>query len=164
MQQGLEAVERIELIGHPLLRQRTDRPHVTTGRESQVSAQHAVAVSLTRGKAGLAEFSDQAVADTSLRALGAKVAFVDDASFAVEAATVKLHLRGGQRLEVAIDIARGARGKPLSDQDIENKVRTLCEYGGSGCNPEPLIDAVWSMDRAADVGQLMQCVVGSAKP
>lgn len=164
MQQGLEAVERIELIGHPLLRQRTDRPHVTTGRESQVSAQHAVAVSLTRGKAGLAEFSDQAVSDTSLRALGAKVAFVDDASFAVEAATVKLHLRGGQRLEVAIDIARGARGKPLSDQDIENKVRTLCEYGGSGCNPEPLIDAVWSMDRAADVGQLMQCVVGSAKP
>jgi 2-methylcitrate dehydratase PrpD len=99
-----------------------------------------------------------------LRILGRKVAFVDDASFVVEAATVKLHLRGGQRLEVAIDIARGARGKPLSDQDIENKVRTLCEYGGSGCNPEPLIEAVWSMDRAADVGQLMQWVVGIAKP
>jgi hypothetical protein len=164
VRQGLEAIERIELIGHPLLRQRTDRPNVTTGRESQVSAQHAVAVALTRGKAGLAEFSDQAVADASLRILGRKVAFVDDASFVVEAATVKLHLRGGQRLEVAIDIARGARGKPLSDQDIENKVRTLCEYGGSGCNPEPLIEAVWSMDRAADVGQLMQWVVGIAKP
>jgi len=164
VRQGVAAIERIELIGHPLLRQRTDRPNVTTGRESQVSAQHAVAVALTRGKAGLAEFSDEAVADASLRILGRKVAFVDDASFAVEAATVKLHLRGGQRLEVAIDIARGARGKPLSDQDIENKVRTLCEYGGSGCNPEPLIDAVWSMDRAADVGQLMQWVVGIAKP
>jgi 2-methylcitrate dehydratase PrpD len=163
VKQGLGAIERIELTGHPLLRQRTDRPNVATGRESQVSAQHAVAVALTRGKAGLAEFSDEAVADTTLRALGQKIAFIDDASFAVEAATVRLHLRGGQALEVAIDIARGARGRPLSDQDIENKVRNLCEYGGSGCDPEPLIEAVWSMDRATDVGQLMQCVAGRVK-
>ena len=163
LQQGLDAIERIELIGHPLLRQRTDRPNVATGRESQVSAQHAVAVALTRGKAGLAEFSDEAVADTSLRALGQKISFIDDASFAVEAATVRLYLQRGQRLEVAIDIARGARAKPLSDRDIENKVRTLCEYGGSGCDPEPLIEAVWSIERAVDVGQLMQRVAGHAK-
>jgi 2-methylcitrate dehydratase PrpD len=133
---------------------------VLTGRESQVSAQHAVAVALTRGKAGLAEFSDQAVADPALHALGQKISFIDDDSFAVEAATVRLHLHDGQTLKVAIDIARGARGRPLSDQDIENKVRTLCEYGGSGCDPEPLIEAVWSMDRATDVGQLMQRVAG----
>ena len=164
LQHGLGAIERIELIGHPLLRQRTDRPHVATGRESQVSAQHAVAVALTRGKAGLAEFSDQAVAETSLRALGRKISFIDDASFAVEAATVKLHLQNGKTLEVAIDIARGARGKPLSDQDIEHKVRTLCAYGGSGCDPEPLIEAVWSIERLADVGIVMQHVVGQAKP
>ena len=163
LRQGLGAIERIELIGHPLLRQRTDRPGVATGRESQVSAQHAVAVALTRGKAGLAEFSDQAVADTTLRALGRKISFVDDASFAVEAATVRLHLQRGQTLEVAIDIARGARAKPLSDQDIENKVRTLCEYGGSGCDPEPLIEAVWSIERSVDIGQLMQRVVGRAQ-
>jgi 2-methylcitrate dehydratase PrpD len=163
LQQGLGAIERIELIGHPLLRQRTDRPNVSTGRESQVSAQHAVAVALTRGKAGLAEFSDLAVADTTLRTLGQKISFIDDASFAVEAATVRLHLQRGQTLEVAIDIARGARAKPLSDQDLENKVRTLCEYGGSGCDPEPLIEAVWSMEGAVDVGQLMQRVTGHAK-
>lgn len=163
LQQGLGAIERIELIGHPLLRQRTDRPNVKTGRESQVSAQHAVAVALTRGKAGLAEFSDQAVADTTLRALGRKISFVDDASFAVEAATVRLHLQSGQTLEVAIDIARGARAKPLSDQDIENKVRTLCEYGGSGCDPEPLIEAIWSIEHAVDIGQLMQRVIGRAR-
>lgn len=163
LRQGLGAIERIELIGHPLLRQRTDRPNIATGRESQVSAQHAVAVALTRGKAGLAEFSDQAVSDTSLRGLGQKISFIDDASFAVEAATVRVYLQHGQILEVAIDIARGARAKPLSDQDIENKVRALCAYGGSGCDPEPLIEAVWSMDRAEDVGQLMQRVAGHAK-
>lgn len=163
LQQGLHALERIELHGHPLLRQRTDRPNVATGRESQVSAQHAVAVSLTRGKAGLDEFSDQAVADESLRALGRKVVFVEDASFAVEAATVKLHWAQGKSLVVAIDIARGARAKPLSDQELENKVRTLCEYGGSSCEPEALIQAVWAMDQATDVGQIMQLVAGKNK-
>ncbi len=163
LKQGLAAIVRIELIGHPLLRQRTDRPNISTGRESQVSAQHAVAVALTRGKAGLAEFSDDAVSDPALRELGRRVCFVDDASFAVEAATVKLHFESGEILCVEVDIARGARAKPLSDQDLENKVRTLCEYGGSGCNPEPLIDAVWKMDRAADVGQLMRLVAGQTQ-
>ena len=86
---------------------------------------------------------------------------MDDASFAVEAATVKLHFESGEILCVDLDIARGAREKPLSDQDLENKVRTLCEYGRSSCNPEPLIDAVWTMDRVADVGQLMRFVAGS---
>lgn len=42
---------RVTLRGHPLLRQRTDRPDATTGRESQVSAQHAIAVALKTGAA-----------------------------------------------------------------------------------------------------------------
>jgi 2-methylcitrate dehydratase PrpD len=37
-------IATFEITGHPLLRQRTDRPDVTTGRESQVSAQHALAI------------------------------------------------------------------------------------------------------------------------
>ena len=159
LRQGLQAITKIELVGHPLLRQRTDRPLISTGRESQVSAQHAVAVALMRGKAGLAEFSDEAVADTRLRELGRKVSFVDDSSFAVEAATVKLYFQSGQSLCIEIDIARGARGKPLTDHELESKLRTLCEYGGSHCDPEPLIEAVWTIDQRSDVGQLMKLVV-----
>ena len=55
---AIEDVASVELTGHPLLQQRADRPGVTTGRESQVSAQHAIAIALRRGRAGLAEFSD----------------------------------------------------------------------------------------------------------
>ncbi len=54
-------IQSIKVTGHPLLRQRTDRPAVLTGRESQVSAQHAVAIALSTGRAGLEEFSDAAV-------------------------------------------------------------------------------------------------------
>ena len=55
------------LTGHPLLRQRTDRPGVATGRESQVSAQHAAAIVLMRGRAGLAEF-DAGLDDPGIQA------------------------------------------------------------------------------------------------
>ena len=64
---------RCRARGNPLLLQRTDRPEITTGRESQVSLQHAVAAALVRGKAGLAQFTDACVADPAISALRRKV-------------------------------------------------------------------------------------------
>ncbi|MGD8809775.1 MAG: MmgE/PrpD family protein, partial [Gammaproteobacteria bacterium] len=49
---AVEEVAEVELTGNPFLQQRTDRPDVATGRESQVSAQHAIAIALRRGRAG----------------------------------------------------------------------------------------------------------------
>ncbi|GAA4326082.1 MmgE/PrpD family protein [Pigmentiphaga soli] len=153
-------IEDIEITGHSLLRQRTDRPGVRTGREAQVSAQHAVAVSLVRGKAGLPEFTDQAVADPALRALGAKVRFRDDDSFAVEAARVAVRLAGAEPIVVSIEAARGGPKRPLSDADLEAKLRELCRGGGSGVEPEALIQAVWALDERDDVGSLMKLAAG----
>jgi 2-methylcitrate dehydratase PrpD len=160
IERGVQGITQIELIGRPLLQQRTDRPGIQTGRESQVSAQHAVPVSLLRGRAGLAEFSDEAVADLTLRALGNKVRFVEDSQYGVEAATVKVHWADGFALSRTVEVPKGSTGKPLTDQQLEDKLRTLCTYGGSGVQVEPLIDAVWSLDRAPDAGALMSCVVG----
>ena len=57
-------VVKIEPTGHPLLWERADRTHVTTGQLLQISAQHAIAIALRRGKAGLREFDDEAVTET----------------------------------------------------------------------------------------------------
>ena len=46
-------VTRVVVRGHPLLGMRADRPNISTGREAQVSVQHAVAAALVFGKAGL---------------------------------------------------------------------------------------------------------------
>ena len=51
-----DAIERVIVRGHPLLRQRTDRPRVTTGREAQVCLRHTVGVSLIDGAAGVAQY------------------------------------------------------------------------------------------------------------
>lgn len=152
---SLEQISRIELVGHPLLRERTDRPHIRLGRESQVSAQHAVAVSLATGKAGLAQFSDAAVADPVLRALYPRLVFSDDPDYSVEAAEVRVWLDSGQMLCQRVAVARGGLTAPLSDAELESKLAELSVYGGSGCAAQPLLDALWSLDTAADAARPM---------
>jgi 2-methylcitrate dehydratase PrpD len=123
VQRSVQNISRIELVGHPLLKQRTDRPGIRTGRESQVSAQHAVPVSLVRGRAGLAEFSDEAVADPALQALGQKVCFIEDSAYGVEAATVRVHWADGFVLSRTVEVPQGSTGKPLTDKQIEEKFK-----------------------------------------
>lgn len=158
---ALARIERVELRAHPLLRQRTDRPGVTTGKASQVSAQHAVAVSLARGRAGLDEFSDIAVADASLQAMGARLAFVEDAAMGVEAAEVTLVMADGRRLAHAVHAAHGSLASPLSDDELAAKCHALARQGDSGAAVEPLLDALWNLDHQPDAGRVMRLAAGN---
>lgn len=151
-----EAIERIELQAHPLLRQRTDRPGVANGKASQVSAQHAVAVALLRGRAGLDEFSDAAVADPALRALGSRLVFVEDATMGVEAAAVRVLLRDGRRLSHRVAAAHGSLQSPLTDDELSAKCEALARHGGSGVRAGPLLDALWQLDRLPDAAVALQ--------
>lgn len=153
-------IERIEIVGHPLLRERTDRPPPASGREAQVSAQHSVAVALTHARAGLAEFSDASVADPATRAFAGKVRFTDDAGYAVESARVNVEMRGGRSASAFVEQARGSTARPLTDADLERKLTDLALHGGSGCDPKPLIDAIWSLDRADRAAALMPLAAG----
>ena len=152
----LDDIQRVELTGHPLLRQRTDRPDIRSGRQAQVSAQHAVAVSLATGRAGLAEFSDASVNDPALRALYGRLTFIDDARYPVAAVEVRVYLNSGEVLMRAVDVAMGSLGAPLSDDFLQDKVRQLATFGGSGCAPDPLLEAIWALETSLDAGALMR--------
>lgn len=152
----IESICDIELTGHPLLRQRTDRPGIRTGKESQVSAQHAAPVALLRGRAGLDDFSDAAVSDRTLQKLGALVRFQDDASYSINSAKVVVRFQNGETLEEYVDVARGALERPLRDEELEAKLCELSTYGGSTCDARRLIDAIWKIDQMHDVSELMR--------
>lgn len=146
-------VARIELRGHPLLRQRTDRPDVRTGRESQVSAQHAIAIVFRRGEAGLDAFGDAAVGET-LAAGRPEIVFVDDASFDIAAVAMTVNMRDGavHRLDVAA--ASGSEANPMTDGEIEAKLAALARRAQFPRDVRPLIDAVWALEDVADVGDV----------
>jgi 2-methylcitrate dehydratase PrpD len=152
----LGELERLEVAGHPLLRERTDRPDPACGREAQVSVQHAVAVALARGRAGLAEFADASVADPALRQLGGRVVLRDDPGCAVESAQVRLVLRSGQTISQQVSAARGSLARPLTDGELDSKLRELAAYSGSGIAAQPLLDALWGLEDAADAAEPMR--------
>ena len=81
-----EAIDRVVVRGHPLMRERTDRPNVETGRDAKVSLQHSVAAAFLFGAAGLAQYEDDCVTDAAVRALRARVVFEEDPAAPVRAA------------------------------------------------------------------------------
>ena len=157
---SLSDIERVVVTGHPLLRERTDRIEPRSGREAQVSAQHSVAVVLTHRKAGLAEFSDACAAAPSLRPLREKVFVVEDDNYPVESAMVTIYLRGGNKLSLTTEQARGSSSNPLSDVDLEKKFSDLVDYSNSPCDKARLIEAIWSLDTVDDAGKVIALAAG----
>ncbi|MCO5070017.1 MAG: MmgE/PrpD family protein [Rhizobiaceae bacterium] len=148
------SVISVTVHGHPLLSERADRANPADGREAQVSAQHAVAVSLLLAKAGLPEFSDAAVADARVVALRDKVTVKVDPSLPVGASEIRIELQGGARITERVDQARGDSARPLSDVDLETKLRDLSAFGVPSLDPEPLLAAIRALPQAEDAGPL----------
>lgn len=151
-----DAIAEVQLCGHPLLRARTDRAAPRSGREAQVSAQHAVAVVLSDGRAGLDEFSDARVARGEGPALAARLRFVDDADCSLDAATVSVYLRDGRVLTQHVAAARGSLAVPLTDAELERKLVDLARWGGSGVDAAPLARTLWALASCPDAGAVMR--------
>jgi len=152
-------VARVEVRGNPLLAHRTDRTAISTGRESQVSVQHAVAAALVHGEAGLDQFTDACVRDPRVAALRRKVEIVSDESFATIAAAVEIAAADGTIHRLSQPAARGSDANPMSDQELEMKLRSAASGWNPGHDITPLIDAVWSLDEARDVRGLASLAV-----
>ena len=148
--------------GHQLLSDRTDRPDVATGSESQVSVQHAVAAALVTGKAGLDQFSDACVRDGAVLALRRKVEVIRDPAIATIAAAVELWTSDGTKHSLSTSAARGSPANPMRDEEIEDKLRTIVAGWGPGYDAAPLIEAVWTLEKSTDVSSLLALTVPSA--
>jgi 2-methylcitrate dehydratase PrpD len=152
-------VETVRARGNPLLLQRTDRPEIRTGREAQVSLQHAVAAALVRGRAGLAEFTDSCVADPEVSALRRKVEVAAAAHLSTIAAEMDIVTSDGRTHMLATGAARGSAANPLKDAEIEDKLRTEADGWQKGHAIQPLIDAVWGLDKSEDGAALARLAV-----
>jgi 2-methylcitrate dehydratase PrpD len=152
-------VTDVAVRGNPLLAVRTDRPDISTGRESQVSVQHAVAAALVTGKAGLDQFTDACVNDPRVLALRGKVEVARDDAFSTIAAAVEITTADGTVHKLSQAAARGSDVNPLSDQALEEKLRTTAAGWDSHYDATPLISAIWALDESTDVSALMSLAV-----
>ena len=157
-----ENVERVSVRGHPLLRQRTDRKRPRSGREAQVSLQHTAAVCLIYGRAGVAEYDDARALEPAVQAFGDRVEVHDDSSLAVEAIAVSLRTTDGRTLALEVEHALGSLGRPMTDAQLEAKVRTHAAMNAPAVAVDRLIDAVWALDRSDDAAEVAR--LSAARP
>jgi 2-methylcitrate dehydratase PrpD len=153
-----ERITRVAVRGHSLLLERTDRPVIHSGRDAKVSLQHSAAVSFLFGAAGLKEYEDECVADPKVRALAAKIVAVADDTVPVESAYVTLETADG-KYEHHIRHGRGTPGCPMSDAELDAKVRGLVEYGSPFVDADRLIAAVRGIAGEADASKIIAMTV-----
>ncbi len=148
-------VARVVVQGNPLLAVRADRPDISTGREAQVSVQHAVAAAIVSGKIGIEHFTDACVSDPKVRALSGKVEVLRDESFPTIAAAVEIVTADGRTHRLKQEVARGSDANPLSDRELEDKLRMCAAEWDPRYDIRPMLEAIWSLEERADVSRLI---------
>lgn len=104
-----------------------------TSYASKFSVPFGVALGLVRGHAGLADFSDEAIADKAVLRVAEKVGYIvdpDDPYPARFTGHVRVTLKDGSVREVRQGHMRGGSEEPLSRSEIEAKFRDNARYGG----------------------------------
>jgi 2-methylcitrate dehydratase PrpD len=153
-------IAAITISGDQLLLDRGDRA-VANERDARVSIHHCAAVSFLFGAAGLQAFSDETVGDPAVQALRGRTQARLDTNSPRGAATAEVRTVDGRTLIATVVHPRGSEVHPLSDEDIEEKVRDLARQGSFLGRIDDVIAAVWCLDTSRSLaGLLMPARVG----
>jgi len=84
---------------------------------------------------------------------------VRDPAFTTIAAAVEITTTDGKTHKLSHAAARGSDANPMSDKDLEEKLRAAASDWNLRRNTQSLIDAIWTLDKSADVSTLSALTV-----
>jgi 2-methylcitrate dehydratase PrpD len=123
-----------------------------TSYAAKFSIPFGIALGLVRGAAGLADFSDEAIADPALLEVSRRVSYEIDPEDPYPArftGHVQVTLRDGRLLEARQGFMRGGVDAPLSREEVNEKFLANARYGGVR-DPEPLLGLCAKLLRTGD--------------
>lgn len=150
-------IEQVIVSGEQLLLDRGDRV-VTGERDARVSIHHCAAIAFLLGKAGLAEFENATVHRPDMAAFRARCKAVLDPASPRGAATATVRTTDGRTLSATVLHAKGSQEQPLTDWEIEAKLRDSADHGGFAGPIDAIVAAIWALDQATTVAPLMAMV------
>jgi 2-methylcitrate dehydratase PrpD len=125
--------ETAEGIVHRLWEPLADKQRPPNAYAGKFSTPYCVAAGFILGHAGLDAFTEERVRDPRLRSLASKVRYeIDPDNPYPDAFTghVRVKLKDGRVLEERQGHMRGGAEEPLTRENIEEKFRLNCAYGG----------------------------------
>jgi 2-methylcitrate dehydratase PrpD len=133
-----------------------------TIHQSKFSMGFVLALAALRGRAGVNDFTEEALEDEELRAFHDKVEMVLDEE--VDTAyperwigLVDVETSGGERFTSRVDVPKGDPGNTLSPEEIEEKARDLAAYrdGASSEELSHIVERVRNLHREPGVRDLL---------
>jgi len=91
--------------------------------------------------------------------LRSKVEVLRDEVFSTIAAAVEITTADGRTHKLTQTAARGSDVNPLSDRELEDKLRAAAAAWNSRYDVAPLIDAIWGIEERSDVSGLLSLAV-----
>jgi 2-methylcitrate dehydratase PrpD len=152
-----ERIADVTVSGDQLLLDRGDRI-VRNERDARVSIHHCAAVSFLFGAAGLHEFSDEITHDPAVTALRSRVRVRLDAGSPRGAATAVVRTTDGQTFEATVHHPKGSEQNPLTDREIEDKLRDSCRHGAFTGEIDTIIGRTWEIDRLPSITPLSRAL------
>jgi 2-methylcitrate dehydratase PrpD len=154
-----EAIAAVRLRVAPLVLDLCNQQNITRGLQGKFSVYHGAAVGLVRGKAGLQEYSDEAVNDPAITRVRERTTAAGDASVTEDQAGIEVALTDGRILRTFVEASLGNLKKPMSNRQLEEKFRDQAVLALPAAQVEQVIDQCWRIDELDDVGALVRATV-----
>jgi len=156
------SIVAVRLRVAPLVMDLCNQQNITRGLQGKFSVYHGAAVGLVRGKAGLREYTDEAVNDPSIKRVREASTAVGDLSITEDQARIEVELADGRRLTKFVEQSLGNIHRPLSDRQLEDKFRDQAVLVLPAGDVEAVIQLCWRIDQLDDVGDLVTAAVPAA--
>lgn len=147
-------IESIELKVAPLVLDLCNKRDLRRALESKYSIFHAAAIGLVRGKGGLQEFTDAAVADPVLTRLRDRVRVSGDDGVTEDQVDIVVRMADGRQHQLFVEQSLGNIHRPLDNAALEDKFRDQAVLALPAAQVEQLIADCWRIDTLADAGAI----------
>jgi len=161
---AVEEIESITLRCHPLVPELMGNPQPKDGLQARFSAIHGVAAALCDKRVGLAQYDDGRVVRDDVRRVRALTTLAPDPSVNRDEVFILAKLRGGASVEHHVEHARGSLARPLTDDELTEKVRLLIDPTLGDGAAARLAAAVESIDGARSLDALFALCAPQEEP
>jgi 2-methylcitrate dehydratase PrpD len=155
-----DQVARVHLLVSPPTLALAGKRDPRTGLESKFSVYQGVALALLYGDADPRRFEDGYARDPALAALRARVTAETEAGLAKDQAEVAITLTDGREVKTRIEHAVGSLVNPMSDADLDDKFRGLCEEALPKQKIEQLLELCRGCEALAEASVIAAAAAG----
>lgn len=155
------AITAVTITCHPLVPELMGRRQPGDGLQARFSAYHAAAVGLLDGEVGLVQFGDERAPAPEVARLRDLITLLPNENCARDEATIVVERGAADPVSVHVPHARGSLARPLTDDELFDKVhRLVAPVLGDGA-AKAIRDAVDGLATSADLAELTAAIRAS---